>query len=166
MVRNMADDDEEKSDKKENDNDKPPVAESAADRISPPPAMPPPPPYGPPPQHYPPPSGPFNPGNLATNKILFPMILLGVILLLIGSILIAYAPTIYDAKEDNQDDRDDNTERMQNTRMAGNTMFNLGVFFLGFFLILAGAFREDLNNYVRLGLLIAAGLILTNFIAF
>ena len=47
-----------------------------------------------------------------------------------------------------------------NSLRNGAIIFNVGGFFLALFLFFAGAFRDDLNHFVRLGMLIAAGIII------
>jgi len=62
--------------------------------------------------------------------------------------------------EEDPDDEDDATAAR--THQNGAIVYNLGVLILLFVLYATAIFNEDLNQFVRLGMLIAAGLISFN----
>jgi uncharacterized BrkB/YihY/UPF0761 family membrane protein len=153
--------DENKSEGKSESGDAP-LAEPVAPK--PQKAAPPPPAPAPAPQYYQKP--PFEPSSIASNKLLLVFIILGIILMLVGSMLISIVPTIGDVDEDDPDDLVSQAESKINTNAAGEIIFNIGGFLLALFLLFAGCFRPDMNQFARLGMLIAAALIITNFIVF
>ena len=163
----MAEDDMKKSKEGEA-----PVAEAV--RAPPPPPAP----MGPPgpPDYYQKP--PFQPSGYASNKLLFFFIILGLVCLLIGSIMIQISPNVGSEQErvDKVYDQDTDSEEMDkyeaevedsqdNTMDAGTAFFNLGLFFILMFLLLAGTFRDDVHLYLRIMFLITATLILRALVA-
>ena len=162
----MAEDDMKKSKEGEA-----PVAEPAV-RAPPPPPGPP----TQPPEYYQKP--PFQASGFASNKLLFFFIILGLVCLLIGSIMIQISPNVGSEQErvEMEYDQDTDSEEMDkfeaevedskdNTMDAGTAFFNLGLFFILMFLLLAGTFRDDLHLYLRIMFLITATLILRALIS-
>ena len=130
MVRNMAEDDMKKSKEGEA-----PVAEPAV-RAPPPPPGPP----TQPPEYYQKP--PFQASGFASNKLLF-------------FFIIQISPNVGSEQErvEMEYDQDTDSEEMDkfeaevedskdNTMDAGTAFFNLGLFFILMFLLLAGTFRD------------------------
>lgn len=144
----MAEDEEKKE--KKSEEEEPPLAEPVASKSPPAKSSGPP---APPPQqqqgYYPPP--PFDPARFAGNGMLFFAIVLGLILMLVGSIIIVAGPEM---------DEDGPTHAMT----GGGILFNVGGFFLAMFLLFAGVFRNDMRDFTRLGMLIVAGFIIFKLI--
>jgi hypothetical protein len=143
--------------KKPSDEEEPPLAEPIPAKAPPPKqeAAPPPPAPGQP-QYYAP--APFEPERLASNTLLFIAIILGLILILIGSIISVAAIELDNPDEQGLD------EGVKHALVSGAILFNVGGFFLSMFLLFAGTFRNDLNNIVRLGMFITAGIIILKLV--
>ena len=145
--------DEKKSDRKSeksSGDEEQPLAEPVA------PKSPPPPPQQ---SAYPPPQqgqyyqqAPFEPATMANDRMIFTAIIVGMIFMLIGSMISVASVEI------------DDVDGMRHALTAGGIFFNLGGFILALYLIVAGVFRNDMNNHVRLGMLIASGLIILKLV--
>ncbi len=101
-------------------------------------------------------------GVVKTNP-LTNLIALGVILILLGMIMLHAAPltTNYGSNPPDDSRRIADDQAFGNTLTAiGNILTDLGLFFIAGFLMLAGILRKDMDKLVRVGLLIAAGVIL------
>jgi len=100
--------------------------------------------------------GDLNLSKIFTRQLLIVGIALGLIIMLIGATVM----NVSTIDEEDPDDEDDATAAR--THQNGAIVYNLGVLILLFVLYATAIFNEDLNQFVRLGMLIAAGLISFN----
>ena len=105
------------------------------------------------------------------NSTYVKFITIGLIVLMLGGVVTISANFINDPKRPDdsydseaQDKYDDDAERYKDTtrviRASGGILQLIGVTFLCLGMVVLGIYNKNLSPYVRLGLLIAAGLII------
>jgi hypothetical protein len=102
---------------------------------------------------------------IVENKSLMVFILLGLVFLLIGSMMVNYAPEIinhkdYSGASDPTKARENDNRLYQSILDFGSIFKTLGVFFVVGFLLLAAILRNDLSDYTRFGILLVIGLLM------
>ncbi len=113
-----------------------------------------------PPQHIPPPMQNAPVSQMSPPRTYIAFLLAGVILLLIGGIVVNSTGLIDDPDEWDDGDREEYSDTVRTYATIGNMIEYIGIMVLSIGLII-GAIKDDgLHANVRLGMLIAMGLII------
>lgn len=94
------------------------------------------------------------------NKPLMMLILIGAIMLLLGSIMVNAAPMLTNKEYTDNAVYNNDVRTQKSMGYIGNILTGIGVFFIFAFLLMAAVVRTDLSDYTRFGLLLLIGLVM------